>query len=97
MIERRDRRRVAVFAVVNLARHVGANLEMALRGANAEFERRFAYTERALASQGRMPRNAALDEMDVMERGEGEREAYDFRHSGTRVKRTSPESMVPLE
>ena len=37
-----------LFALVNLARHVDANPEMALRGANAKFERRFAYIERAL-------------------------------------------------
>ena len=55
-----------LFAVVNLARHVGANPEMALRGANAKFERRFGYIERALASQGRVPQDASLDEMDAL-------------------------------
>jgi nucleoside triphosphate diphosphatase len=55
-----------LFAVVNLARHVGANPEMALRGANAKFERRFAYIERALASKGRKPEDASLDEMDAL-------------------------------
>src|SRR5213079_1232592 len=42
-----------LFAVVNLARHFDANPEMALRGANAKFEKRFAYIERALAAKGR--------------------------------------------
>ncbi len=55
-----------LFAVVNLARHVGANPEMALRGANAKFERRFAYIESALASKGRKPEDASLDEMDAL-------------------------------
>jgi len=55
-----------LFAVVNLARHVGANPEMALRGANAKFERRFAHIERALASKGRSLQAATLDEMDAL-------------------------------
>jgi ATP diphosphatase len=55
-----------LFAVVNLARHVGADPEMALRGTNAKFERRFAYIERALAAKGCKPENASLDEMDAL-------------------------------
>jgi ATP diphosphatase len=55
-----------LFALVNLARHVGANPEMALRRANAKFERRFAHIERALASQGRAPEAASLEEMDAL-------------------------------
>ena len=42
-----------MFALVNLARHVDADPEMALRGTNAKFERRFAYIERTLAAKGR--------------------------------------------
>src|SRR5204862_1026608 len=42
-----------LFAIVNLARHVGADPDLALRGTNAKFERRFAHIERALATQGR--------------------------------------------
>jgi nucleoside triphosphate diphosphatase len=53
-----------LFALVNLARHVGADPEVALRGTNAKFERRFAYIERALAAQGRALDDASLDEMD---------------------------------
>jgi nucleoside triphosphate diphosphatase len=55
-----------LFALVNLARHVGADPEMALRGTNAKFERRFAYIERALAAQGRSLEAASLDEMDEL-------------------------------
>jgi ATP diphosphatase len=55
-----------MFALVNLARHVDADPETALRGANAKFERRFAYIERALASQGQTPESASLAEMDAL-------------------------------
>ena len=55
-----------MFALVNLARHVGANPEMALRGTNAKFERRFGYIERALTSQGRSLEAATLEEMDAL-------------------------------
>jgi len=55
-----------LFALVNLARHVRADPEMALRAANAKFERRFAYIERALAAKGRALEQATLDEMDEL-------------------------------
>ena len=55
-----------LFAVVNLARHAGADPDMALRGANAKFERRFAFIERALAAKGRSLQGATLDEMDEL-------------------------------
>ena len=55
-----------LFAVVNLARHVGADPEMALRGANAKFERRFGHIERALEAQGRSLDGATLAEMDAL-------------------------------
>jgi ATP diphosphatase len=54
-----------MFALVNLARHVDADPETVLRGANAKFERRFGYIERALASQGRTLEAASLAEMDA--------------------------------
>ncbi len=53
-----------MFALVNLARHVGADPEAALRGTNAKFERRFAYIERALAAKGRSLEGTSLAEMD---------------------------------
>jgi nucleoside triphosphate diphosphatase len=55
-----------LFALVNLARHVGADPDLALRGTNGKFERRFAYIERALAAQGRKPEQASLAEMDAL-------------------------------
>jgi nucleoside triphosphate diphosphatase len=55
-----------LFALVNLARHVGADPETALRGTNAKFERRFAYIERALAAKGRSLEDATLEEMDAL-------------------------------
>jgi nucleoside triphosphate diphosphatase len=55
-----------LFALVNLARHVGADPESALRSTNAKFERRFGYIERALAAQGRSLESSSLDEMDAL-------------------------------
>jgi ATP diphosphatase len=55
-----------LFALVNLARHVGADPEAALRGTNAKFERRFGYIERALATKGRSLEDASLGEMDAL-------------------------------
>jgi ATP diphosphatase len=55
-----------LFALVNLARHVGADPELALRSTNAKFERRFGYIERALEQQGRSLQQASLAEMDAL-------------------------------
>ena len=55
-----------LFALVNLARHVGADPEAALRGTNAKFERRFGHIERALEAKGRSLENASLEEMDAL-------------------------------
>ena len=55
-----------LFAVVNLARHAGADPETALRAANARFERRFAAIERALAARGKSPQQSTLTEMDAL-------------------------------
>jgi ATP diphosphatase len=71
-LDRGDARELAdetgdlLFALVNLARHVGADPEMALRGTTAKFERRFAFIERALATQGRSLESASLAEMDAL-------------------------------
>ena len=55
-----------LFALVNLARHVGADPDLALRGANAKFERRFGYIEQQLAARGRSLESASLTEMDAL-------------------------------
>jgi nucleoside triphosphate diphosphatase len=55
-----------LFAVVNLARHLGADPEATLRGANEKFERRFGHIERALAAAGKAPEQSTLAEMDEL-------------------------------
>lgn len=71
-LDRGDRREVAdetgdlMFALVNLARHVDSDPELALRRTNAKFERRFAYIERALSAKGRSLEDASLTEMDSL-------------------------------
>ena len=55
-----------LFAVANLARHLDADPEAALRKTNAKFERRFAYIEAELAKRGRGLNDATLDEMDAL-------------------------------
>ena len=55
-----------LFALVNLARHVGVDPDTALRGTNAKFERRFGYIEQTLEAQGGSLENASLTEMDTL-------------------------------
>jgi nucleoside triphosphate diphosphatase len=55
-----------MFAVVNLARHLDADPEGILRQTNLKFERRFASIERALAAQGKSPKDSTLAEMDAL-------------------------------
>jgi nucleoside triphosphate diphosphatase len=55
-----------LFAVVNLARHLGADPEATLRAANEKFERRFGHIERALAAAGKTPEQSTLAEMDEL-------------------------------
>jgi ATP diphosphatase len=64
--ERLDEIGDLLFAVANLARHVKADPEVALRRANAKFERRFRFIEAELAKQGRTTAQSNLDEMDAL-------------------------------
>ncbi len=54
-----------LFAVANVARHLGIDPEAALRAANAKFERRFAHIEERLKDLGRSPAQSSLNEMDA--------------------------------
>jgi nucleoside triphosphate diphosphatase len=54
-----------LFAVVNLARHLEADPEQALRSASIKFERRFAAVEQALQAGGKTPSHATLAEMNA--------------------------------
>ncbi len=53
-----------LFVVVNLARHLKADPETALRAANAKFERRFRFIEQVLREQGRDMQACSLEELD---------------------------------
>ncbi len=55
-----------LFVLANLARHFGIDPEAALRGANAKFERRFAFIEKELAAKGKTPPQSNLEEMDEL-------------------------------
>lgn len=55
-----------LFVMANLARHLGVEPEDALRATNAKFTRRFRAIEAELASQGRSPQDATLEEMDAI-------------------------------
>lgn len=66
-----------MFALVNLARHVDADPELALRKTNIKFEHRFAYIERTLRAQGRSLEGTSLAEMDALWNEAKTREAAD--------------------
>jgi ATP diphosphatase len=55
-----------LFAVANLARHCKVDPEAALRSTNDKFEKRFRYVEAQLATQGRKPAQATLEEMEAL-------------------------------
>lgn len=53
-----------IFATVNIGRHVKADPEMALRGTNTKFRRRFGYIEQQLAENGETLDGASLERME---------------------------------
>lgn len=55
-----------LFVVANLARQLGIDPEVALRHANAKFERRFGHVETRLRDSGRPIERATLDEMEEL-------------------------------
>ncbi len=55
-----------IFAVVNLARHLEIDAEVALRSTNAKFERRFRFIEQMLLDKGKTPETSSLEEMDAL-------------------------------
>ena len=55
-----------LFALANVARHLGIDPEAALRSTNAKFTRRFAYIEAELEKHGREPKDSDLAEMDAL-------------------------------
>lgn len=64
-----------IFATVNIGRHVKADPEMALRGTNTKFRRRFAHIEKKLAESGETLASASLERMEELwqdaKKGEG--------------------------
>ena len=64
-----------IFATVNIGRHVKADPEMALRGTNTKFRRRFAHIEQTLAENGETLEAASLERMEELwqdaKKGEG--------------------------
>jgi ATP diphosphatase len=65
-----------LFAVANLARHLGVDPERALAGTNAKFRRRFGHVERRLGETGRQLGATPLEELEALwqEAKAGERE-----------------------
>jgi MazG family protein len=55
-----------LFVCVNLARKLSVDPDLALRRANAKFERRFGHIEAELRRAGRSPEAASLDEMEAL-------------------------------
>ena len=55
-----------LFATINLARHSKIEPEVALRSTNRRFERRFKWIEAALYKQGKVFKDAKLEELDVL-------------------------------
>ena len=55
-----------LFAAINLARHANIEPEVALRSTNRRFETRFKWIETALSKQGKVFKDARLEELDAL-------------------------------
>lgn len=55
-----------IFALVNIGRHVDTDPEMALRGTNTKFRRRFSHIERELEAGGETLDSASLERMEEL-------------------------------
>ena len=55
-----------LFVVVNLARYLSLDSELALKKTNRKFRHRFQYVEERLRAQGRKPEEASLQEMESL-------------------------------
>ncbi|WP_162653895.1 nucleoside triphosphate pyrophosphohydrolase [Lentilitoribacter sp. Alg239-R112] len=55
-----------MFVLVNLARHLNVNPEMALRGTNTKFRKRFSYIEQSLADNNLDIKSATLEQMEAL-------------------------------
>lgn len=55
-----------LFMVVNVARLLGVDPEVALKASNRKFRRRFRHVEDRLAEKGRRPADSDLQEMDAL-------------------------------
>lgn len=55
-----------LFAVANIARHLGVEPEAALKLTNRKFRRRFRHIEEGLRERGRTPSEASLEEMEEL-------------------------------
>jgi MazG family protein len=55
-----------LFVIVNIARFLKVDPEQALRKTNAKFRRRFAHVEDGLATLGKTPRDATINEMESL-------------------------------
>ncbi|SFB39930.1 ATP diphosphatase [Rhizobium sp. NFR07] len=55
-----------IFALVNIGRHVKADPEMALRGTNTKFRRRFSHIETELEASGETLEAATLERMEEL-------------------------------
>jgi len=54
-----------LFVLANLARKLGLDPEACLRHANEKFSRRFSQVEERLASEGKIPADASLEDMEA--------------------------------